>query len=137
MENNENNDVPTKPSLDRVESAVEVTEPVPPSVTEQCRDMFHKTSEYLRGELSATSEDYKLLEQMNRATLMKYAESKQIAANVATAMNDLNEKYKGLQPYLEQIDQIEDNVANLEQAAYRLDAYSKRLESKFKQLEKR
>ena len=32
-----------------------------------------------------------------------------------------------LQPYLDQIDQIEESVASLEQAAYKLDAYSKRL----------
>lgn len=39
-------------------------------------------------------------------------------------------------PYLEQIDQIEDSVIKLEQAAYKLDAYTKRLEAKFKSLEK-
>lgn len=38
---------------------------------------------------------------------------------------------------LQQIDQIEDGVLKLEQAAYKLDAYSKRLEAKFKSLEKR
>lgn len=43
---------------------------------------------------------------------------------------------KSLQPYLQQIDQIDDSVAKLEQAAYKLDAYSKRLEAKFKHLEK-
>jgi len=32
-----------------------------------------------------------------------------------------------LQPYLEMIDQVEESVAGLEQAAYKLDAYSKRL----------
>lgn len=42
-----------------------------------------------------------------------------------------------LQPYLDQIEQIEDSVVKLEQAAYKLDAYSKRLEAKFKSLEKR
>ena len=34
---------------------------------------------------------------------------------------------QSLQPYLDQIDQIEESVASLEQAAYKLDAYSKRL----------
>ena len=34
---------------------------------------------------------------------------------------------RSLQPYLDQIDQIEESVATLEQAAYKLDAYSKRL----------
>lgn len=33
----------------------------------------------------------------------------------------------GLQPYLEQINLIEEQVAALEQAAYKLDAYSKKL----------
>ena len=36
-------------------------------------------------------------------------------------------KDKSLEPYLEQIDKVEESVASLEQAAYRLDAYSKRL----------
>ena len=34
---------------------------------------------------------------------------------------------KSLQPYLEQIDQLEASVSTLEQTAYRLDAYSKKL----------
>lgn len=32
-----------------------------------------------------------------------------------------------LQPYLDQINQIEEQVSTLEQAAYKLDAYSKKL----------
>ena len=39
---------------------------------------------------------------------------------------------KGLQVYLEQIDQIEDNISKLEHAAYKLDAYTVRLENKYK-----
>nr|CAD7576947.1 unnamed protein product [Timema californicum] len=74
---------------------------------------------------------------MNRATITKYSDMKQVAGNVARTVADLNDKYKSLQPYLEQIDQIEDSVTKLEQAAYKLDAYSKRLELKFKHLEKR
>ena len=34
---------------------------------------------------------------------------------------------EGIQPCLEQIDQVEESVAQLEQTAYQLDAYSKRL----------
>nr|XP_015835998.1 PREDICTED: biogenesis of lysosome-related organelles complex 1 subunit 2-like [Tribolium castaneum] len=74
---------------------------------------------------------------MNRATITKYSDMKHIAANVSKSMQELNEKYNSLQPYLQQIDQIEDSVVKLEQAAYKLDAYSKRLEAKFKSLEKR
>lgn len=41
---------------------------------------------------------------------------------------------KSLEVYLEQIDQIEDNISKLEHAAYKLDAYTVRLENKFKAL---
>ena len=41
---------------------------------------------------------------------------------------------KNLQGYLDQIDQIEENISKLESAAYKLDAYTVRLENKFKSL---
>lgn len=37
---------------------------------------------------------------------------------------------KSLQPYLDQIDSVEESVSALEQAAYNLDHYSKRLGEK-------
>ncbi|XP_019357650.1 PREDICTED: biogenesis of lysosome-related organelles complex 1 subunit 2 [Gavialis gangeticus] len=91
--------------------------------------MFSKMATYLTGELTATSEDYKLLENMNKLTSLKYLEMKDIAINISRNLKDLNQKYAALQPYLEQINLIEEQVAALEQAAYKLDAYSKRLES--------
>ncbi|XP_044790889.2 biogenesis of lysosome-related organelles complex 1 subunit 2 isoform X4 [Bubalus kerabau] len=75
----------------------------------------------------ATSEDYKLLENMNKLTSLKYLEMKDIAINISRNLKDLNQKYAGLQPYLDQINIIEEQVAALEQAAYKLDAYSKKL----------
>uniref|UniRef100_A0A8D0Y1X5 Biogenesis of lysosomal organelles complex 1 subunit 2 n=1 Tax=Sus scrofa TaxID=9823 RepID=A0A8D0Y1X5_PIG len=77
---------------------------------------------------SSTSEDYKLLENMNKLTSLKYLEMKDIAINISRNLKDLNQKYAGLQPYLDQINVIEEQVAALEQAAYKLDAYSKKLE---------
>ncbi|XP_005990020.1 biogenesis of lysosome-related organelles complex 1 subunit 2 isoform X2 [Latimeria chalumnae] len=126
-----------KKSDSGVETAEEATEPTEPDVNELCQDMFNKMAVYLQGELTATCEDYKLLENMNKLTGLKYMEMKDIAVNISRNLKDLNEKYSTLQPYLEQINQIEEQVAALEQAAYRLDAYSKRLEAKFKKLEKR
>ncbi|ESO98233.1 hypothetical protein LOTGIDRAFT_231346 [Lottia gigantea] len=113
------------------------TEAVPPSVIELCQETFQKTAEYVQGELEGTIEDYRLLEKMNKVTVGKYSEMKNIATSIESALRDLNVKYRSLQPYLEQIDQIEDSVASLEQAAYSLDHYSKRLEAKFKALEKK
>jgi biogenesis of lysosome-related organelles complex 1 subunit 2 len=100
-------------------------------------DMFSKTADYLNGEFASTADEYRLLECMNKATLAKYLEMKDISMNLGKAMVDLKEKYESLQPYLEMIDQLEDSVSSLEQAAYKLDSYSKRLEVKFKALEKK
>nr|XP_033796443.1 biogenesis of lysosome-related organelles complex 1 subunit 2 [Geotrypetes seraphini] len=120
-----------------VETAEEATEPAEADVGELCKDMFNKMAIYLTGELTATSEDYKLLENMNKLTGLKYMEMKDIAMNISRNLKDLNQKYATLQPYLEQINQIEEQVTALEHAAYKLDAYSKKLEAKFKRLEKR
>ncbi|XP_058527718.1 biogenesis of lysosome-related organelles complex 1 subunit 2 isoform X2 [Ochotona princeps] len=111
-----------------VETAEEAKEPAEADINELCRDMFSKMATYLTGELTATSEDYKLLENMNKLTSLKYLEMKDIAINISRNLKDLNQKYAGLQPYLDQINVIEEQVAALEQAAYRLDAYSKKLE---------
>uniref|UniRef100_A0A8C1PZC4 Biogenesis of lysosome-related organelles complex 1 subunit 2-like n=1 Tax=Cyprinus carpio TaxID=7962 RepID=A0A8C1PZC4_CYPCA len=86
---------------------------------------------------STTCEDYKLLENMNKLTSLKYMEMKDISINISRNLQDLNQKYASLQPYLDQINQIEEQVTALEQAAYKLDTYSKKLEAKFKKLEKR
>ena len=99
--------------------------------------MFSQMAAYLTGELTATSEDYKLLENMNKLTSLKYLEMKDIAINISRNLKDLNQKYAELQPYLDQINVIEEQVATLEQAACKLDAYSKELEAKYKKLEKR
>ncbi|XP_043075405.1 biogenesis of lysosome-related organelles complex 1 subunit 2 isoform X2 [Puntigrus tetrazona] len=128
-----------KGSLDDggVETAEEATEPAEPDINELCRDMFDKMAVFLQGELTATCEDYKLLENMNKLTSLKYMEMKDISINISRNLQDLNQKYASLQPYLDQINQIEEQVTALEQAAYKLDTYSKKLEAKFKKLEKR
>ena len=61
----------------------------------------------------------------------------QITGNIAKGVHQLDDKYKELQPYLDQIDQIDESVEQLFQAAVKLDSYSKRLENKYKELEKR
>ncbi|XP_022901910.1 biogenesis of lysosome-related organelles complex 1 subunit 2 [Onthophagus taurus] len=131
-------DSPKKgPTLSTSTSSFEALDPHDPNLSRLATTMFNKTADYLYGELTSTLEDYKLLENMNKVTATKYSDMKQIANSVENSMVDLKEKYDMLQPFLEQIDQIEDSVTKLEQAAYKLDAYSKRLETKFKNLEKR
>lgn len=42
--------------------------------------------------IAATLDDYRLTEEMNRVTITKYSDMKQIAGNVTRALKDLNEK---------------------------------------------
>ncbi|KAL1491272.1 hypothetical protein ABEB36_011892 [Hypothenemus hampei] len=125
------------PTLSTSTSSFEALDPHDPNLSRLANTLFSKTSEYLYGELTSTLDDYKLLENMNRATIAKYSDMKHIANNISKNVTELNSKYELLLPLLEQIDQIEDSVMKLEQAAYKLDAYTKRLEAKFKNLEKK
>lgn len=54
--------------------------------------MFNKTSDYLYGELTATLEDYRLLEGMNRETITKYSDMKHVASNISKNLGELNEQ---------------------------------------------
>ncbi|XP_076819639.1 biogenesis of lysosome-related organelles complex 1 subunit 2-like [Clavelina lepadiformis] len=101
-----------------------------------CEDMFTKLALYLNGEADATIEDYELLKQMNVATASKYEVMLKIAKNVGDNLHEVNQKFSDLQPYLDQIDQIEESVLALEQAAYKLDIYSKKLEERLKQADR-
>ncbi|CAG2112804.1 unnamed protein product, partial [Medioppia subpectinata] len=89
--------------------------------------MFGKTSEYLVAELNVTLEDYKLLEEMNNVTTNKYKEMTEATESVAKSVDSMNDKYKTLLPNLQLIDKIEEKVQKLEDMAYAIDAYSKRL----------
>ncbi|CAD5122212.1 unnamed protein product [Dimorphilus gyrociliatus] len=120
-----------------VERAVEATEPPRKDIEKLCKETFNKTSLYLEGELKITAEEYLLLENMNRTTTKKYDEMRMIAKQVDLSLKELMEKYNSLQPFLEQLDQIEKSVTSLEQTAYQLDAYCKKLETKYKKLERK
>jgi len=93
--------------------------------------------------------DYQVLETMNKMTKEKYSGMGYLAENLNTMMGSLQEKClppffnsglstfahslvlgfidAGFAPFLEQIDQIEENVNQLEEATRQLDEYSKKL----------
>ncbi|XP_027698150.1 biogenesis of lysosome-related organelles complex 1 subunit 2-like [Vombatus ursinus] len=119
-----------------MEMVKEAMEPTEVEVTRLCQDMFSKMAMYLTSKLIVTNEDYKLLENMNKLTILKYLEMKDIV-NISRTLKDLNKICVALQTYLDQITLTEDKVVALQQAAYQFDAYSKKLEAKYKKLERR
>lgn len=100
-------------------------------------DLFQKTSDYVKAELEVTLDEYKLLEQMNRTTAAKYTELRGLSDQVKRSLVDLDTNYARMIPFLEKMDGLEKKVVRLEELAYAVDSYSKRLESRFKSLEKR
>lgn len=102
-----------------------------------CNDMFSKIALYINGEVDASVEDYKLLEKMNRVAIEKYDGMYEMAKATGDNLHRLNQKFEDLQPYLDQIEVIESSVSSLEQTAYKLDAYSKRLEERFKRIDRK
>lgn len=75
-------------------SSFEALDPHDPNLSRLATNMFNKTADYLYGELTITHDDYKLLENMNRAMITKYTDMKHIATNITKNMSELNEKCK-------------------------------------------
>ncbi|KAJ6641389.1 Sister chromatid cohesion protein DCC1 [Pseudolycoriella hygida] len=118
-------------------SSFEPLDPHDPSLSRLATKMFQKTHSYVTHELNTSLEDYKLLENMQKLTISKYSDMNQIAENLVTSSAELKQKFDELLPYLAEIDEIEKTVNDLEVAAFKLDAYSLRLESKFNELLKK
>lgn len=120
------------PTLSTSTSSFEALDPHDPNLSKLATKMFRKTEEYISNELNAPLEDYKLLEEMNKATVAKYSDMQQIAENLSASTNELSIKFQQLVPLMKQIDEISDTVDKLEAAAYKLDAYSIALENRVK-----
>lgn len=63
-----------------------------PRLNELATNMFKKTANYLIGELNTIQADYEVLEKMNKATLTKYSDMKQITVNISNGIAQQNER---------------------------------------------
>lgn len=149
------------PTLSTSTSSFEALESYDSELSRLATKAFEKTYTYVTHDMNSSLDDYKLLEQMNRACISKYSDMQQISENLATSSIQLKEKFDNLVcfvcrpkllyfshliwcawclfqvPYLEQIDDIEKTVNKLEECAYQLDAYSQKLEQKFNNITKK
>jgi biogenesis of lysosome-related organelles complex 1 subunit 2 len=100
---------------------------------ELSKDMIQTAGDYIQTEIDICVSDYKVLERMNQMVTEKYKSLDKNSANITNEMKKLNEAYSNLMPLLSQIDDIENAITGLEQSANKLDSYSKKLETKYKQ----
>ena len=100
---------------------------------ELSKDMIQTAGDYIQTEIDICVSDYKILERMNQMVTEKYKNLEKNSTSITNEMKKLNEAYNNLMPLLSQIDDIENAITGLEQSANKLDIYSKKLESKYKQ----
>ncbi|VDN41589.1 unnamed protein product [Gongylonema pulchrum] len=74
-------------------------------------DMYDKVAAYLQGQIEGSVAEYKLLEDLNNVTSQRYDDMKQVASD------------ETLRPYLQQIDEVDENTRKLEEAAGMLERY--------------
>eukprot|EP01132_Coremiostelium_polycephalum_P000383 gene383-482_t len=110
--------------------------PAPQDLQKMTTDMFSNVANYLKAELSTTVADYNLLVQMNNVTAAKYNDMTTMTKGLTTFMGDLKIKYEEFQPYLEKISEMDKAVTDLERTVNLLDDYTKRLETKIKNIDK-
>lgn len=89
-------DSPRGATLSTSTSSFEALDPHDSNLSRLATKAFDKTSTYVTHELNASIDDYKLLENMNRATIAKYSDMQQISENLATSSVQLKEKFDNL-----------------------------------------
>jgi biogenesis of lysosome-related organelles complex 1 subunit 2 len=103
------------------------------TIDDLSKNMIESVGKYIKSEIDICIADYKMLETMNRTVIDKYKSLTVNSTKITEEMSKLNEAYTALTPMLAQIDNVEKCVKDLEQAANKLDTYSKRLENRYKQ----
>lgn len=121
-------------SLDDENSATAV-QPQDELIDKLTDELFEKTSDYVKAELEVTLDDYRLLEQMNITTSAKYSQLRGLSDQLKGSLQDLEKNYFRIIPYLEKIDSLEQKVTRLEELAYAIDSYTKKLEARYKLLQ--
>ncbi|KAK3239011.1 hypothetical protein CYMTET_51030 [Cymbomonas tetramitiformis] len=96
--------------------------------------MFSSVTKSVQGELQAACNDYELLAKMNTIGAQKYKDMGDFAEGMAVFVEALKEKDSSFKGYIEQIDNIDQQVADMEVMVSKLNAYTKRLEQRFELL---
>ncbi|CAD6251564.1 unnamed protein product [Miscanthus lutarioriparius] len=101
-------------------------------LSESLDEVFTNVSLMVRGELQGTNNQLALLEKMNDRVAQEYSNYGDIAAGLRVFVDHLNEKNRGFDDYVSQIDAIDQQVTEFEAVVSMLDKHIALLEKKVK-----
>ncbi|XP_062218436.1 biogenesis of lysosome-related organelles complex 1 subunit 2-like [Phragmites australis] len=95
-------------------------------------EFFTNVTLMVRGELQGTNNQLALLEKMNDRVVQEYSNYGDVAAGLRVFVEQLNEKNRGFDEYISQIDAIDLQVTEFEAVVSMLDKHVSLLEKKVK-----
>lgn len=84
------------PTLSTSTSSFELREPYDAELSKIATKTFEKINTYVVHDMETTMDNYKVLEQMNRACGTKYSDMQQISENLLASSQQLKEKFESL-----------------------------------------
>lgn len=115
-------------------SSFEPLDPHDPNLSRIATKMFENISSFIQSEFEGSTDDYNLLEAMNKGTRTKYEDIQHIISCLNASTTEMNSKLEALVPLLQQIDEIDETVNKLESSALKLNGYSIELEKKLQRI---
>lgn len=94
--------------------------------------LFLNVTTLVQGELQAANSEYELLERMNLRVASEHDNQADFAEGLRVFVERLKQKNDGFSEYLQQIDEIDQEVTELEALVSTLDNYTSNLESKIR-----
>ncbi|CAK9301744.1 unnamed protein product [Gordionus sp. m RMFG-2023] len=97
---------------------------------------FSKIKSCIESEILLANKETDVLKKANNLLSQKYNQMEASLSKINDFSHELLKKYKNVMPLLQQIDTLETNIIALENIVFKLQDYSKQLETTFKQSEK-
>nr|CAD1839408.1 unnamed protein product [Ananas comosus var. bracteatus] len=100
------------------------------ALAESLEDLFASISAMVKGELQGTNNQLLLLEKMNQRVGEEYNAFGDVASGLRVFVEQLGEKSRGFDEFVQQIDRIDQQVTEFEAVVSMLDKYVSLLENK-------
>lgn len=97
-------------------------------------DTLEKALDYINAEVQLSLKDYQFIVKLNKTATESFRDYMSVADKIAKNVHKINENHEArtrLDNLVKEIDRIDAKVNSLEELAYKVDSYSKRLEETY------